>query len=68
MIIITDIKNKIKSIENPTDQDIQVLGIVDSFWGCPEYWVKAQLAGKIAKYAGCEAWEVAMDHVYGNWW
>lgn len=66
MFLITDIENAIESIKNPSDQDIKVLCTVDSFWGCPEYWVKAYLAGKIAKYVGYEAWEIAMDYVYGN--
>ena len=30
------------------------------------FYIKAHLAGKIAKYAGCEAWKIAMDYVYGN--
>ncbi len=66
MFSIVDIKESIEAIENPSRQDVKVLLAVDSFWGCPENWVKAYLAGKIAKYAGCEAWKIAMKCVYGN--
>ena len=66
MFNIVDLKDEIKSIGNLIKEDSKVLLAVDSFWGCGENYIKAHLAGKIAKYAGCEAWKIAMDYVYGN--
>lgn len=64
MINIVTIKNKIYEIPNRTEKDERVLAIVDSFWGCSDNWIKGNLCGKIAKYAGCKAWKIAMDYVY----
>lgn len=66
MFSITDIKNMIKSIGNLSDHDMKVLLTADSYYGCPEYLVKARLAGEIVKYAGCTAWKTVMECVYGN--
>ena len=65
-IDIVKIKDEIKEIHNPSKQDIKVLAIVDSFWGCDGNWIKAYLASKISKYAGCEAWKISMEYVYGS--
>lgn len=63
-INIVEIKNKIKALNNMTEADRKVLSVVDSFWGCSENWIKANLANKLVKYAGCEAWKIAMSTVY----
>ena len=65
MINIVEIKNKIYGIKNRTEKDERVLAIVDSFWGCSDNWIKGELCAKIAKYAGCEAWKITMNHIYG---
>ena len=64
MVNIVELKRKIQKLENKTSNDEEVLSIVDSFWGCSDLWIKAKLAGRIAKYAGCEAWKIVMDYVY----
>lgn len=64
MYSITELKNTIMSIKNPTPEDRKVLSIIDSFWGCPKAYVKAEVAGRISKYAGCKAWNIAMDVIY----
>ena len=64
MINIVEIKNKIYKIQNRTKKDERVLAIVDSFWGCSDNWIKGNFSAKVAKYAGCEAWKIAMDSVY----
>lgn len=64
MINIVTIKNKIYKLQNMTEKDKCVLAIVDSFWGCSDNWIKGNLCRKIAKYAGCRAWKIAMDNVY----
>lgn len=61
---IVEIKNKIKALNTLTKEDKKVLSIIDSFWGCPENYIKANLAKNIVKYAGCEAWKIAMDYTY----
>lgn len=66
MFSIVDIKDKIKGIKRLSEQDMKVLMVVDSFWGCTENWIKANLASNLAKYAGCEAWNIAMGYTYGN--
>lgn len=66
MINIATLKGKIHKIENKTHADVKVLMVVDSFWGCSDNWIKGNLCAKIAKYAGCEAWKIAMDSVYGR--
>lgn len=63
-INIVEIKDKIKQLKNRTEVDDKVLLVVDTFWGCSDNWIKAYLAAKIAKYAGCEAWKIAMSTVY----
>lgn len=61
---ITELKDRIKNIDSLTEQDERVLSIIDSFWGCGANQTKAQLAGEISKYAGCEAWKIAMHYTY----
>lgn len=61
---ITEIKYKIRDLDNMSESDRKVLLIVDSFWACPEYYVKANLARCINQYAGCRAWNIAMRYVY----
>lgn len=64
-INIVELKNKIKELESMTDADKKVLSAIDSFWGaCSDNYIKANLASKISKYAGCEAWKIAMSYVY----
>ena len=63
-ISIVQIKNKIKELKNITEIDRKVLSVVDSFWGCSENWIKANLASELVQYAGCEAWKIAMSAVY----
>lgn len=65
-INVVDIKRKINKIENKTHDDVKVLLVVDSFFACSDNWIKANLAARIAKYAGCEAWKIAMKAVYDN--
>lgn len=64
MISIVEIKREIYKIQNRTKADERVLAIVDSFCGCSDNWIKGNLCRKIAKYAGCKAWKIAMDSVY----
>ena len=64
MVNIVEIKNRIKELNTLTEEDRKVLSIVDSFWGCPANYVKANLARELVKYAGCEAWKIAMSAVY----
>lgn len=64
MFNIVELKEKIKAIKNLTENDRKVLSIVDSFWGCPENYIKANLASNIVKYTGCEAWKIAMNYTY----
>lgn len=66
MIDIVKIKNNIKALNALTEADRKVLLVVDSFWGCPDNYIKANLASKLVKYAGCEAWKIVMNEVYGN--
>lgn len=63
-ISIVAIKDKIKELGSMTEADKKVLSVVDSFWGCSDNWIKANLASSLAKYAGCEAWKIAMSVVY----
>ena len=63
-ISIVEIKDKIKELKNMTESDRKVLYIIDSFWGCSDEWIKANLASNLVKYAGCEAWKIAMNTVY----
>ncbi len=64
MFNIVELKERIKSIGNFTESDRKVLSIVDSFWGCPKNYIKANLASRLVKYAGCEAWKIAMNYTY----
>lgn len=64
MFSIVELKERIKSIGNFTESDRKVLLIVDSFWGCSDNYIKANLASRLAKYAGCEAWKIAMNYTY----
>ena len=64
MFNIVELKERIKSIGELTESDRKVLSVVDSFWGCPDNYIKANLASKLVKYAGCEAWKIAMNAVY----
>ncbi len=64
MFSIVELKEKIKGIKNMSKDDRRVLLIVDSFWGCPENYIKANLASRITKYASCEAWKIAMGYTY----
>lgn len=61
---IADLKGKIRAIENKTHDDVKVLMVVDSFWGCSTNFIKGNLAGRITRYAGCRAWKIAMDYTY----
>lgn len=61
---IVQIKNEIKELKNMTEADKKVLAVVDSFWGCPHDYIKANLICDIAKYRGCEAWKIVMNAVY----
>lgn len=63
-ISIVQLKEKIQDIENKTSVDLQVLSVVDSFWGCSANYIKGNLCSCITKYAGCKAWKVVMDSVY----
>ena len=63
-ISIVGIKDEIKELKNMTEADSKVLSVIDSFWGCSDNWIKANLASKLVKYAGCEAWKIAMNAVY----
>ncbi len=63
-ISIVQLKEKIQDIENKTSVDLQVLSVVDSFWGCSDNYIKSNLCSCITKYAGCKAWKVVMDSVY----
>lgn len=58
------LKGKIRELQDKTHEDVRVLMVVDSFWGCSTSFVKGKLAGRIAKYAGCRAWKIAMDYTY----
>ena len=64
MVNIVEIKNRIKALNTLTEADRKVLLVIDSFWGCSENYIKANLASKLVKYAGCEAWKIAMSAVY----
>lgn len=64
MINIASLKRKIRSISEKTHDDVKVLMVVDSFWGCSDNYIKANLCASIAKYAGCEAWKIVMDDIY----
>ena len=64
MANIVKIKDDIKKLNALTEADRKVLLVVDSFWGCPDNYIKANLASKLVKYAGCEAWKIAMDYTY----
>ena len=64
MIDIVEIKDRIKALDTLTEADRKVLLVIDSFWGCPVNYIKANLASKLVKYAGCEAWKIAMSAVY----
>lgn len=64
MISIVLLKEKIRKIENKTHDDVKVLLVVDSFWGCSDNFIKGNLCARIAKYAGCAAWEIVMNEVY----
>ena len=66
MISITSLKEKIGKIENKTHDDVKVLLVVDSFWGCSDSFIKGNLCARIAKYAGCEAWKIVMNEVYNK--
>ena len=66
MANIVKIKDDIKKLNALTEADRKVLLVVDSFWGCPDNYIKANLASKLVKYAGCEAWKIAMNAVYDN--
>lgn len=66
MFSIVELKKRIKSIGNLTENDRKVLSIVDSFWGRPDNYIKANLASRLVKYAGCEAWKIAMDYTYNH--
>lgn len=61
---VVEIKNKIKEIKKPTEEDKKVYAVVDSFCCCSENYVKAYLNKYIMKYVGCRAWKIAMDYVY----
>ena len=63
-ISIVEIKNKIEELKNMTESDRKVLSIIDSFWGCSDEWIRANLASNLVKYAGCEAWKIVMNAVY----
>lgn len=63
-INIVQLKEKIQNIEDKTLDDLKVLSIVDSFWGCSGNYIKGNLCSRITKYAGCKAWKVVMDSVY----
>ena len=64
MINIVLLKDKIRKIENKTHDDVKVLLIVDSFYGCSDNFIKGNLCARIAKYAGCVAWKIVMNEVY----
>ena len=63
---IAELKRKIREIKDKVHEDTKVLMVVDSFWGCSDNYIRAELAKRLVKYAGCEAWKIAMDYVYGN--
>lgn len=63
-INIVQLKEKIHDIESKTSDDLKVLSIVDSFWGCSDNYIKGNLCSSITKYAGCQAWKIVMDNVY----
>ena len=46
MFNIVELKERIKSIGELTESDRKVLSVVDSFWGCPDNYIKANLANK----------------------
>ena len=64
MISIPILKNRIKSHKSLSKEDIRVLSIVDSYWGCDRNYIKANLASDITEYAGCEAWKITMEYIY----
>ena len=64
MVNIVKIKDSIKGLSTLTEKDRKVLLVVDSFWGCSNNYIKANLASRLVKYAGCEAWKIAMDYTY----
>ena len=66
MVNIVKIKDSIKELSILTEKDRKVLFVVDSFWGCSDNYIKANLASRLVKYAGCEAWKIAMNAVYDN--
>jgi hypothetical protein len=66
MVNIVKIKDSIKELSILTEKDRKVLLVVDSFWGCSDNYIKANLASRLVKYAGCEAWKIAMNAVYDN--
>ena len=66
MVNIVKIKDSIKGLSTLTEKDRKVLLVVDSFWGCSDNYIKANLASRLVKYAGCEAWKIAMNAVYDN--
>ena len=66
MVNIVKIKDSIKELSILTEKDRKVLLVVDSFWGCSDNYIKANLASGLVKYAGCEAWKIAMNAVYDN--
>ena len=66
MISMESLKGKIRKIENKTHDDVKVLLVVDSFWGCSDSFIKANLCARIAKYVGCDAWKIVMNEVYNK--
>lgn len=66
MVNIVKIKDSIKGLSTLTEKDRKVLLVVDSFLGCSDNYIKANLASRLVKYAGCEAWKIVMNAVYDN--
>ena len=64
MFNIVELKERIKSIGELTESDRTVLSVADSFLRWPDNYIKANLANKLVKYAGCEAWKIAMNYTY----
>lgn len=50
MVNIVKIKDSIKGLSTLTEKDRKVLLVVDSFWGCSDNYIKANLASRLVKY------------------
>ena len=65
-INIEKLKEKIRAINSKTPLDDRVLAVVDSFWGCSDNYIRANLKERLHGLRECRAAILAMEFVYGN--